>query len=376
MFTRASSRSASLVAATFAAVTLAAAPALAGGLPDTNAVQFDGFLDYVDLGELTPPPSFTFEAWVRFDGLTLSQAVVSAAELTDSFNAIYLGYVETNWVVELDDDDAFENDDCDSANTMCLALALSTGLPIHVALVVDGTTASLYFDGVLAGTNVADSPPVFGLDTWILGAEADGGSYGSDSLNGVIDEVRVWSVARSEAQINCTIDWALTGAEGGLYAHWPMDELVFASAATDASGNGWTAQLHGDAEFVTSPFALTYSSGGDIPCFDGDSDGFTLADGDCDDGDAATYPGAPEVPYDGADNDCSGDGDVTDVDGDGFDATAAGRRGGDALQRPGRRLRRQHAGRRPGRRRGGAARRRRLRRRGSGPVPRQPGDPR
>ena len=40
---------------------------------------------------------------------------------------------------------------------------------------------------------------------------------------------------------------------------------------------------------------------------------------DCDDSDSATYPGATEVPYDGKDQDCSGE-DLCDVDSDGFDA--------------------------------------------------------
>jgi hypothetical protein len=57
---------------------------------------------------------------------------------------------------------------------------------------------------------------------------------------------------------------------------------------------------------------------------DRDGDGMTTAEGDCDDGDAATYPGAPES-CDGNDQDCDGtvDEDVTatwyaDADGDGF----------------------------------------------------------
>ena len=85
-------------------------------------------------------------------------------------------------------------------------------------------------------------------------------------------------------------------------------------------------------------------SGGDlVSCwFDGDGDGFGTGDaplggqdpsgvcelpglvdqgGDCDDGAPATFPGAPELPDDGFDQDCSGADTVTcyvDADGDGF----------------------------------------------------------
>lgn len=48
-----------------------------------------------------------------------------------------------------------------------------------------------------------------------------------------------------------------------------------------------------------------------------DADGITAADGDCDDGDDAVYPGAVDVPYDGVDADCAGDNDY-DHDGDGY----------------------------------------------------------
>lgn len=52
-----------------------------------------------------------------------------------------------------------------------------------------------------------------------------------------------------------------------------------------------------------------------VPDRDGDG---SPAGEDCEDDDAAIYPSAPEVAYDGIDQDCSG-ADLTDVDGDGFD---------------------------------------------------------
>jgi hypothetical protein len=54
---------------------------------------------------------------------------------------------------------------------------------------------------------------------------------------------------------------------------------------------------------------------------DADGDG-VLAWLDCDEGDAAVYPGAPEVWYDGADSDCQGS--DYDQDGDGVDAAEYG----------------------------------------------------
>jgi hypothetical protein len=61
----------------------------------------------------------------------------------------------------------------------------------------------------------------------------------------------------------------------------------------------------------------------DSPEGDRDGDGYTAADGDCDDTDADAYPGAADTPYDGVDADCGGGSDY-DADGDGVDAEAHG----------------------------------------------------
>ena len=60
----------------------------------------------------------------------------------------------------------------------------------------------------------------------------------------------------------------------------------------------------------------------DVEDDDLDGDGYPIGL-DCDDGDPEVHPNAPEVPYDGLDQDCDG-GDLEDVDGDGFRAEVVG----------------------------------------------------
>ncbi len=55
---------------------------------------------------------------------------------------------------------------------------------------------------------------------------------------------------------------------------------------------------------------------------DGDGDGWEPPE-DCDDDDPDVHPNATEVPYNGIDEDCT-DGDLTDVDGDGYLGEDAG----------------------------------------------------
>ena len=53
------------------------------------------------------------------------------------------------------------------------------------------------------------------------------------------------------------------------------------------------------------------------PNADLDADGFTPAQGDCDDHDANAFPGNAEKAYNGIDEDCSGF-DILDLDGDNY----------------------------------------------------------
>ncbi|MCK6515301.1 MYXO-CTERM sorting domain-containing protein [Myxococcota bacterium] len=101
--------------------------------------------------------------------------------------------------------------------------------------------------------------------------------------------------------------------------------VTIAAKGDDVAGGevvGLTFDLGVDTLIITGPAAdvwglddFTFNA---LGLDDADGDGFTEAEGDCDDHDDEVSPDAVEVFYDGVDADCSGDSD-RDADGDGFD---------------------------------------------------------
>jgi hypothetical protein len=159
----------------------------------------------------------------------------------------------------------------------------------------------------------------------------------------------------SEAQGDCDDEHAdiHPGAVDGIAAPYGVadDDAdcdgIRDDGITDDDGDGWT-EVDGDCDdddSDTHPGAVEVADGKDNDCNgcvddvdvdvdgwtsckvecdsdqDGDIDGGDTLCSDCNEGDAGVYPMAPEVPYDGIDQDCNGF-DECDVDGDGYPATS------------------------------------------------------
>ena len=90
-----------------------------------------------------------------------------------------------------------------------------------------------------------------------------------------------------------------------------------------------------DAGTGVQTYALALEALVGIADVDEDGDGFSEADGDCDDQDATSYPDAPEL-CDGLDNDCDGDvpADEVDLDEDGYAGCAGDCDDGNAAVHP------------------------------------------
>ena len=213
----------------------------------TYALHFDGVQQFARSTLVGPPslPVVTVEAWVRPDALTGPSSYGGMVVADGAWNLALThnspGRVATSVCVP----------GCNGAFTG--ANALSVGTWHHLAMSFDGASIELYLDGVLVDstphTGGANNPPFIDIGRW-----ANSGSF-----TGEIDEVRIWSVARTATEIADTRHQILTGSEPGLFAYWRFEEGTGQTSA-DSTGNGNTVILGADANAAADD--PTWAGGG------------------------------------------------------------------------------------------------------------------
>ncbi|NTW33314.1 MAG: T9SS type A sorting domain-containing protein [Bacteroidetes bacterium] len=148
-------------------------------------------------------------------------------------------------------------------------VALTFGQWYHIAGTYDGTTAKIYIDGKLVGTQSYTNGIVDSQTPLYIGCRTNSGCW----ADGQIDEARVWNVARTEAQIKANMYKELVGNEAGLVAYYKFNE---GSGTTlyDATSN------HNDGTLLNVP---TWKNSGALAGsrnaldFDGSNDYVQLA---------------------------------------------------------------------------------------------------
>ncbi len=118
----------------------------------------------------------------------------------------------------------------------------------HVAFVSQGNGGNfrgIYLNGnLVASTASSDGPdiPLTGLTI--------GGVGGVAYHKGNMDDFRIWSVVRSQTEIQDHKNTTLNGSEAGLAGYWRFDEGT-GTTVVDASGKGNTGSIMGTALWLT-----------------------------------------------------------------------------------------------------------------------------
>jgi hypothetical protein len=114
--------------------------------------------------------------------------------------------------------------DVNGGNDNVFSYAFNTNTWYHVALVYSSTahTLKFYVNGLLLDTVTNNSFPIIAGNVPInMGSWANGRYF-----NGVMDEVRIWNVARTQSEIQSNMNSELAGTETGLVAYYPFNQGI------------------------------------------------------------------------------------------------------------------------------------------------------
>lgn len=213
---------------------------LASASAQNTALSFDGSTNEVTTTAMVVPTSgdFTVEFWANVPTLlntpTSLHEFVSQGQGTT--NGFYIGYDQSSGNLRCGD--AFQ-----ATSTPC-----PVGKWFHLALVNSGGTASLYINDVLMKTQTGYSISATGSN-FTIGNQF---SPFTEFINGSIDELRVWNIARTAAQIKAGM-FGVAPSTTGLVAYYNFNEGSGTTVGNSTSTTGLNGTIVGTPTWVSSP---------------------------------------------------------------------------------------------------------------------------
>jgi len=202
--------------------------------PFAQALSLDGDGDYVEIPDavdLQLPNSLTMEAWI------LQREVHTVTPYV-----IYKCYAYGFAVGDNNIYHFFFRDESNLVDKF-IPVTIERGIWHHIAVTLNSEgIVKTYFNGNLIDTDVRDVPINV---TGILNIGRSSRTE-TEHFDGFIDEVRIWNIARTQEDIQATMNATLQGDEPGLVGYWSVDD----STANDSSLYGNHGTLMGDAEII------------------------------------------------------------------------------------------------------------------------------
>jgi hypothetical protein len=204
----------------------------------------NGYVEIPDSPALNPTSAFTFEAWVSVSDSGACSNIAGKGYVT----AWWVGICGTTLRSYLRGTSSFKDGG-----------TLDSGWN-HIAVTFDGFNRRHYINGEVVATFAETAALTTNTSVVRIGSDVN---YANHSPAGAIDEVRLWNVARSTAEIRSTINVPISTATPGLVAVWHLD-----GNGSDALG-GHNGTVVGTAAFLTGAVALSCSPTSTSLCFEG-----------------------------------------------------------------------------------------------------------
>ncbi|ELS02293.1 laminin G domain-containing protein [Xenococcus sp. PCC 7305] len=221
--------------------------------PKVNYLTLDGVDDRVvipdsDAIDFAADQDFTVESWIKADP---NQGNSSIMEKWSSGGVGYPFIIRYNSTGTI----TLARYDGSSNPTIISTATINDGEFHHVAFVKEGNDLKLYIDGQLDGTTVDTTTG----DTTNTSSLFLGSVNNSFHFKGELDDLRIWNVARTEAEIQQNQDQILNGNESGLVGYWNFNESnVSGNIASDLTGNGNNGDLQNGAKLELDPSFIGY----------------------------------------------------------------------------------------------------------------------
>ncbi|MCE9784084.1 Ig-like domain-containing protein [Shewanella algae] len=186
--------------------------------------------------------TFTLELWVNFSS---TSGIINLMDITGSLDAG--GFIIYNNTMTVDLSDDF------SSLTQSNPITISTNVWYHFAFIFNNGQWDFYLDGQAAGIGVADmggnnTVPDYqaaNVNNLVAGLQ----NHGSvNNFTGKIDDIRLWSTARTQTEIQNNRQLELAGNETGLIGYWKLNETS-GTVVNDSQTNG--SILQGSSSGVT-----------------------------------------------------------------------------------------------------------------------------
>lgn len=222
--------------------------------PAVQAQPFGGWLElsgtpgYIEVPAnpvLNPSTGFTFEAWVRITSAEGCRSIAGKG-WTQAWWVGVCGTTMRSYLFGSASGSLFDSG------------TIPSGVWTHIAVTWDGATRRHYINGVQTGAVAQATAPTASAAVFRIGSDVSW----NITPTGAIDEVNLWNVARTQAQIQSDLTGPITGPVQGLLAVWSFNGNGRDGVAVY---NGATA---GTASFsAPAPPAGPWLTTGELPGF-------------------------------------------------------------------------------------------------------------
>ena len=221
----------------------------------SSALALDGVNDYVSVRHeprLSLTGNLTIEFWVKFSALPPASApFVLINKRINNSNATL------NYQVQLAGDRTFRFYTGGAANNVRSTTLATTGVWYHIASVQETSSGQIkiYINGQLESAANVTAADLTNEGALLIGRDEVG-----RFTNGMMDDIRLWKIARSDSAIGADRYRLLKGDEAGLVAYWPFNTRTGNAAGDYAKNGGHHGEVLGGATWSSDQPKMNYSA--------------------------------------------------------------------------------------------------------------------